>query len=692
MAWLRKNTVTGGTELLRGPQSVPAFPGQAGGDGSSPRGSAFLDFLGVNDALYPEPDFASNADVGFDKNELVYACIMEKATSLPEAPFRVYGPDGMGEARENHPLRQLIANPNPATTEFELMELTSIFMDLAGIAFWEVVRDRIGRPVEIWPLRPDRVRIFPQQNGRHEYGYAIGDGKIWPLGTDVLAFKYPNPMNPNLGQAPMRPANRAVALDNEATNFVKALLQNRAVPGTVIETEQAIDEALVERLTTKWIQRFGKNNRGKPAFLQKGMKVHTLGLDLTQLEFPDLRTISESRICMSFGVPPILVGAKVGLDRSTFANYGEARRSFWEETLLPLQRRIASVIVAKLLPMFEGPRPRRVICRFDNSEVVALKESEANRWEKGTQALRAGGLMVNDFRRYVGLPRVEGGDVFLVPAGVTPVEDPSNMPAPTPSAPPTLETPDEPDETQDESTAEGQGKALTRPWARTATSGPLAQADPVLVAAVSAVVDRQRREISDHLTRTTPMVVDGKMTLIPTCGDAVTLWAGRKWNEELAAVLEPIMRESAYRGARRISADHPVTLMDGFVRGAARRAARSWNEQTLEALEGALAAAGDDPADDVAAVFEIAAGYRAVKLAVQTVGSMRNFGRVDAAKHAGIPTKTWTATLAGPAAAHQGMDGETVPIDAPFSNGHHWPSDCNDCQCGVKFTEGNPSS
>jgi HK97 family phage portal protein len=200
------------------------------------------------------------------------------------------------------------------------------------------------------------------------------------------------------------------------------LLQNRAVPGVVITTQQKIDEDTATRMTAAWKRKFGGDRRGEPAVLQRGMDVKVLGLDLAKLEFPDLRTISESRICMAFQVPPILVGAKVGLDRSTFANYGEARRSFWEETLMPLQRRIGDVISSRLLPEVApiSGATRRVVVHWDRSQILALKESEAAIWERATNALRAGAITVNDFRHTVGLPKVPGGDVFLRPAGVEP--------------------------------------------------------------------------------------------------------------------------------------------------------------------------------------------------------------------------------------------------------------------------------
>lgn len=377
-----------------------------------------------SEAEYPLPDFLSNVRHGYEKNELVYACIQERATSSPEAPVRVYDALGRrGEALEDHGLRQLLANPNPLLSEYEMGELRVMHQDLAGNAFWEVVNDRAGRPAELWPLRPDLLRMIRRRN-RIEYRYWV-DGTSVPV--DVVHFRLTAPIDGLVGQAPMRSALRATALDNEATDFVKTLLQNHAIPGVVVTMQQleaVLDDATTARLKAKWKQSYGGRNRGEPAFLQTGMDVKELGLSLRDLEFPDLRTISESRICMSFGVPPILVGAKVGLDRSTFANYAEARRSFWEETLMPLQRRERDTLTTQLLPRFPtGSGHRRVVLQHDTSQVLALKENEADRWSRATEALRAGGMTLNDFRREVGLVEVPGGDVFLVPSGVVATRD-----------------------------------------------------------------------------------------------------------------------------------------------------------------------------------------------------------------------------------------------------------------------------
>ena len=237
----------------------------------------------------------------------------------------------------------------------------------------------------------------------------------------MIHVKYSNPLNAYFGQAPLRPAARAVALDNSATDFVDTLLRNYAVPGVVIKTATEVNQAVADVLKRQWKAAFGGTRKGEPAVLQTGMDVQPLGMNLRDLEFPDLRAYSESRICAVFQVPPILVGAKVGLDRSTFTNYQEARKQLWEEAIFSLQRRFRDPVETQLLPEFSGTGRVRVTTRWDNSQVLALQEAESAKWERAVNALAHGGITVNDFRRVVGLETDPAGDVFLLPRGSVPL-------------------------------------------------------------------------------------------------------------------------------------------------------------------------------------------------------------------------------------------------------------------------------
>jgi HK97 family phage portal protein len=381
--------------------------------------------------------YSNYATSAYGRNELVYACIRYRAESLPQSVLRVY-PRGRGEPLENHRLRRLFAEPNPLMGEFEFFELQSTYKDLSGACFTLIVRGRDGLPSELWPLRPDLVGALP--GARRGYPANSMQNFIWvyrpdpnrpeiTVGIDpddMLRVRYPNP-NPNdpgyrfFGQPPLRAAARAVTLDNGATDFVDTMLRNHAIPSIVIETEQTMTSTIQDRLATSWVKAFGGPRRGYPAFLQKGMNVHVLGLNLTDLEFPDLRAVAETHICMPFGVPPILVGAKVGLEHNAYKDFREARLVFWEEAMVSEQRRWIEPVRSQLLPQFTGAGRPTIRLGWDNSDVLPLKESQQQIWDRATRAVQAGAITVNEFCMLVGLPdKGTAGDMYLTPAGVVP--------------------------------------------------------------------------------------------------------------------------------------------------------------------------------------------------------------------------------------------------------------------------------
>lgn len=393
--------------------------------------------------LYPEAGYESRAINGYGRNELVYSCIAYKGRTFPQGVLRVYNTRD-AEPLEQHPLRRLIAQPNEVTNEVEFNKLQLVHLDLAGSCFALITRSRAGIPVELWPVRPDLVRVIPDPTDRlgWRWGYVL-DPKTSPRTADIIPvdradmiqIKYPNPLDPHFGQAPMRAITRAVSVDNAQTDYVDDLLRNDATPRTLVTTQNEIDDTLIDRLTDRWMRKLGGRNRGRPMFMQQGMDVKVLGLDLDKLQFGDLTSMSEARVCMGLGVQPILVGAKVGLDRSTFANFREAERSFWSDTAMDLQRMFNAVYRTQLLPFFQGVGRERVQTRWDNSDVLALQEAESEKWERATNALARGAITRNMFLRTVGLDPVPGGDVFLTPAGVvpTPATEEAGAPATEPA-------------------------------------------------------------------------------------------------------------------------------------------------------------------------------------------------------------------------------------------------------------------
>jgi HK97 family phage portal protein len=105
-------------------------------------------------------------------------------------------------------------------------------------------------------------------------------------------------------------------------------------------------------------------------------------------------------IALAFGVPPMLLGIP---GDNTFANYAEANRAFFRQTVLPLASRTGAAIAQWLSPQF-GESIRVTI---DTDRIDALAADRAALWDRVSNAPF---LTLNEKREAVGYGPVAGGD------------------------------------------------------------------------------------------------------------------------------------------------------------------------------------------------------------------------------------------------------------------------------------------
>jgi HK97 family phage portal protein len=372
------------------------------------------------------PTFTRLTRDGYQKNSALFACISALSFAFPEPPILV---SQAGEPLPDHPVRRLFTNPNPLMGEKELMLYTIQYMALGGNAYWYKVRNGAGRVVQLWPYHAGHITPIPGgDTWIQHYEYDLGDGRTTILNTqDIIHFKWPaiDPDQPWMAQPPIRAAARETDTDNEATRYLFALLKNDAIPRTVIEmpTEADITKQESERIKEQWRERYGGDHRGDVAIMTGGAKVQRLSLNLQELAFEALSTIPETRIAAALRVPPIVAGLNAGLQRSTFANYSEARKAFTQDTLVPLWRLVESELQADLIPEFD----RRLTITYDTGQVEALQESEEERRAFLLSEFQAGALTLNEYRRLRGYADTDQGDVFYLPSSVYVTGNPAGM-------------------------------------------------------------------------------------------------------------------------------------------------------------------------------------------------------------------------------------------------------------------------
>ena len=223
-----------------------------------------------------------------------------------------------------------------------------------------------------------------------------------------------------------RVAGRVGDVDNAATDFLKLFFEKGGIPPFIFSSKLKLTDAAVSDIRRRLQERYGGyQNWLVPGVVDSDATVQRLGLTFSEMGFETLDARSEARICMILRVPPILLGAKVGLDRSTFSNYAEARKAWWQDDLTPQYRRVLDELNNDLISDFGSD----VEFRWDYSEVPAFQEDQIAIWTRGIEALKARGISQDEFREMIGLPPLTGTENLL----------PQAAPAPAVVSPPAAE-------------------------------------------------------------------------------------------------------------------------------------------------------------------------------------------------------------------------------------------------------------
>ena len=101
----------------------------------------------------------------------IYAAVRTRADAVGRPELRVEkavasnGRESWQAVEVGHPLQRLIDRPNGSWSRAELIRAIESNMLLWGSAFLGIEKDDAGVISELWPLRPDRMRVIPDVQG-----------------------------------------------------------------------------------------------------------------------------------------------------------------------------------------------------------------------------------------------------------------------------------------------------------------------------------------------------------------------------------------------------------------------------------------------------------------------------------------------------------------------------------------------
>lgn len=335
----------------------------------------------LQNASWSPRGFASLANQGFVKNPVVYRCVRMIAEAANRVPLTVIED---GKVMSAHPVMRLLNRPNPHQAGAELFESLFAYLQTAGNAYLEAALVD-GEVKGLFGLRPDRMKVIAGKDGWPEaYSYTAG-GKTIRLNQDdapiprVLHLSLFHPLDDHYGLAPLEAAQTSLDIHNAASSWNKSLLDNAARPsGALVYSAAAgnLTSDQFERLKAELEQGFqGAANAGRPMVLEGGLDWKTMALSPKDMDFIEAKNSAACEIALAFGVPPMLLGIP---GDNTYANFAEANRTLWRQTVVPLVRRVAASLGHWLNPAFEGDF--EIVPNLDGVE--ALAEDRAALWKR----------------------------------------------------------------------------------------------------------------------------------------------------------------------------------------------------------------------------------------------------------------------------------------------------------------------
>lgn len=349
----------------------------------------------------------SYVEEAFEKIVWCYSCVIAIASAVGSIPWRLYKRQGadLKEIKSHYLLDMFNGDINADFTAAEFFELWAVCLATQGKFF--AFKDNPVLPSELRPMYAHKVKPIPGagQNTLSGFDYELNNLTYSP--NLILWDRFIDPLDFYQGLSPIRAGARTMDTENQSVDWNKNVFDNIGIPPGAISLYN-VSPAQIEEAKKRWLSDYSGPKKARMPLIFDSEKINYINFGFSQvdMDFIMQKKVNRIEICSTFGVPGQVVGDPEG---QTYANFGEALKAFWSQTVIPRYlNRIAARLNKDIVRLYD----KAFIIKPDLSDISVLQEDETSKTDRIRGLFIDNLITQNEAREAVGWTARPDGDVY----------------------------------------------------------------------------------------------------------------------------------------------------------------------------------------------------------------------------------------------------------------------------------------
>ncbi len=370
----------------------------------------------------------TNAGVRVDEGTAVnFSAVFNAITILSgvvmQLPFQLFKriSDNDRERAIGHPAEKFGSlKVNPKMTASRFRQTAQHHLLTWGNFYAQKIYDRGGRIIELYPLRPDKMKV-ERRNGKTIYEYTKTDGTPYILKDWEILHLPGLGFDGIMGYSIVTLARESIGLGMAMEEYQSRFYGQGTHPGIILKHPGKMKEGTKEQLKKDMTDKYsGLGKTHKVMVIEDGMEIEQLDMKLTDAEFLASKKFTVDEIARWFNMPPHMLK---NMDRATFSNIEHQSIEFVQYTMGPWFTLWEDEFSSQILGDDWGEY------YFEYIVDALLRGDTTARYEAYNKAILSGIMTPNEARRRENLPTHKNGDILLVPLNMIPIEKAGNIEA-----------------------------------------------------------------------------------------------------------------------------------------------------------------------------------------------------------------------------------------------------------------------